>query len=58
MKLVGCIEIDNGTEPMAFSFVNGYHLLLIATTAAQIYLLRFNVKELKATFELLSFIDI
>ncbi|KAL4463948.1 hypothetical protein ABPG74_005885 [Tetrahymena malaccensis] len=58
VKLIACIEIDKGTEPTGFFFINGYRVLIITTNSGMIYILKFNVKELKAQFELIGYFNI
>ena len=58
VKLIACIEIDKGTEPTGFTIINGYRLLFISTNLGIIYILKFNIKEFKAQFELIGVINL
>lgn len=53
-KLIACVEIEKETEPTGFCFLNGYRLLLISTNTAFVHILKFSVKEFKASLELIG----
>jgi len=51
-KLIACIKLERGTEPTAICILSGFCLILIATNAGMIHLIKFDVKGLKSSFEL------
>ena len=40
-KLISCIELEEGAEPTAFAFINGYSILLIAANDGKLYIVHF-----------------
>lgn len=59
VKLVGAISI-NGTniEPTSVTVINGISLLLICTNDAEIFIVKFEYKEMRLTFEVIGYIDL
>ena len=58
LKLVGFIELPEGVEPSALTFINGFGILVVAGNDARIYLVHFSYKELKINFQLINYIDL
>lgn len=43
-KLIACVKLERGTEPTAICILSGFCLILIATNAGMIHLIKFDIK--------------
>ncbi|KAL4464437.1 hypothetical protein ABPG72_021771 [Tetrahymena utriculariae] len=57
-RLLNFIEFKKKTEPTALSVIQGYPILIVATSENKIYLIHFQKKENKVKFDLLGVINI
>ncbi|KAL4438771.1 hypothetical protein ABPG74_013444 [Tetrahymena malaccensis] len=57
-RLLNYIEFKKKTEPTALSVIQGYPILIVATSENKIYLIHFQKKENKVKFDLLGVINI
>ena len=45
MRLIGCIELEEGSEPTGVCFINGFNILIVATNTAKIFFFHFELLE-------------
>ncbi|EGR34417.1 RNA recognition motif protein, putative [Ichthyophthirius multifiliis] len=57
-KLISIIQLQENTEPTSFSFINGYQILLISTNFSKIYILKFQLKSFKISYQILDEITV
>ena len=44
-KLLTCLELEEGLEPTALAFINGYSILLLAANNGKLYFIQFKDEE-------------